>query len=270
MKNITNIDELLIREAAMSSQLIGSGLTSIRKYDFTSKGTFYTGMFSVSIGIERILKLILLLDHKITNDSYPDNNFLKQKGHKIKRLVSDCRAINDKLCNSSSLVKSEVFFNDILIGKIVDYLTEFSISSRYYNLDVITGNPKNTNEPLAKWTNDICKIIVDRHPPSKKKLAEFNEYADTYNDRSIVMHTHEDGSHIGDLHNFVNQSALIEGKQGYSVYYLYKIVDFSVKLLTELDFNLNSQLYLRENFTNLLMYDTTCSAIRRRKNWCRV
>lgn len=270
MRNITDIDELLSREAAMSSQLLGSGLTSIRKYDFTSKGVFYRGMFSVSIGIERILKLILLLDYKITNDRYPDNDFLKKKGHKIKRLISDCREINDKLNTNSSLVESEVVFNDELIIKIVDYLTEFSISSRYYNLDVISGNEKNTNEPLAKWTNDICKIIIERHPPSTKKLKEFREYADAYNDMSIVMHTHEDGSQIGDLHNFVKNSALIEEKQGFSAYYLFKIIDFLVSLLMELDFKLNPQLNLREHFTNLLMYQTTCSAIRRRKNWCQV
>lgn len=270
MDNITNVDELLRREAALSSQLIGNGLTAIRKYDFTTTGVFYSGMFSVCIGIERILKLILLLDYKISNGKYPENNYLKNKGHKIDRLISDCKIINDKLCNYSSLQKSEIFFGDSLITTIVAYLTEFSISSRYYNLDVITGNTKTNNEPLAQWTNDICKVIIDRHPPSKKKLAEFKEYADAHSDESIVMHTHEDGSHIGDLHNFVNHSALIEEKQSYSVYYIYQIVNFSLQLLTELDYMLNPQLYLREYFNNLLMYKTTCSEIRRRKNWCRV
>jgi hypothetical protein len=70
-EKITNINELLNREAALSAQLLGNGLTSIRKYDFSSKGIFYSGMFSISIGLERILKIILVLDYQIKNSKFP-------------------------------------------------------------------------------------------------------------------------------------------------------------------------------------------------------
>ena len=269
-EKITNINELLNREAALSAQLLGSGLTSIRKYDFSSKGIFYSGIFSISIGLERILKIILILDYQINNCNFPENDFLKKKGHKIFRLINDCKLINDSLPVESELNKSNHIFEDELIKTIVQYLTDFSMSSRYYNLDVITGNTRRTNEPLADWDNKICKIIINRHPLSKKKLEQYENLANSIRGISAVNHIHENGSKIRDIDAFCNSAAYIDVKQGYSVYYLYKIIVFFVRLLTELDFKLNTQLYLREHFIHLSMYDNTCSAIRRRKDWCRV
>ncbi len=264
---ITDVYELLRREASMSAQLLGTGLTSIRKYNFASKGLFYSGMFSICIGIERILKLIVLLDYRLKNNSYPENAFLRNKSHKIKDLIKDCKAINDDLCGSSKLTNSLNTFEDILVRKIVNFLTQFAMDSRYYNLDVVTGVTKNSNEPLAHWDSEICSIILKRHPPSKRKVEEYKNIADTIGDISLVHHIHENGTRISNTNNLFQQSSYIEEKQGYSVYYIYKIVDFSVQLLQEIDSKLVPQLFLREHFIHLYMYNPTCSSIRRRKNW---
>ena len=237
-QRITDVDELLGRETMMAVHLLGTGLTSIRKYNFTSKGSFYSGMFSVTIGLERILKLILLLNYKINNNCYPDDDFLRRKGHKIKALIKDCKEINDNLIDTK-LKNSQETFDDLLVRKIVNFLTQFSTDTRYYNLNVVTGESTNLNEPLAHWDNEICLIILNRHPPSKKKIEEYKNSAMALEPYSIVHHTHENGSHIGDVNSLFHQSSFIEEKQGYSVYYIYKIVSFAIELLVELDFKMN-------------------------------
>lgn len=263
---ITDIDELLSREAALSVQQLCSGLTAIRKYDFSSKGVFYSGMFSITIGLERVLKLILLLDYKINNGCYPDNNYLKDKGHKIKKLIRDAVSIHNTLNDESG----DNILSDLLIRKIVNFLTEFSMSTRYYNLDVVTGSNPRGNEPLAHWDNEICSIILKRYLISKKKKQEYKVLANSLRDISSVYHTHENGSHIDDVDCFFEHSSYIDEKQGYSVFYLFKIIDFSVNLLKSLDHKMTHQLYLREHFTCLAMYNPTCSNIRKRKLWCKI
>jgi hypothetical protein len=68
----------LLREASMASMSIGVGLTHIRRYDFTQPGYFYSGLFSMTTGIERLLKLILIYDHRLNHHgSFPSNRHLK-------------------------------------------------------------------------------------------------------------------------------------------------------------------------------------------------
>jgi len=63
MSNLTDVQELLGREAELAATTVGVGLTELRKYDFATIGRFYSGIFSYTIGIERICKLVLLLDY---------------------------------------------------------------------------------------------------------------------------------------------------------------------------------------------------------------
>lgn len=262
-QHITNINELLSREAALSAQQLGIGLTSIRKYNFTSKGVFYSGMFSLTIGLERILKIILLLDYHISNGSYPnDNKFLRRKGHNIQDLIKECNLIKNKFS-----VEKHEYPSSQITKEIITFLSDFATTSRYYNLDVIIGDKKTINEPLARWDSDICSLILKKHPPSKKKIDKYKNLADMICDISFVDHTLDDGMRVNDAHTFFEQSAFVEDKQAYSVLYLYKIVQYSLHTLKELDYKMNPQLCLREHFLNLEMANLTTASILRRKNW---
>ncbi|MBO9632302.1 MAG: hypothetical protein J7578_04240, partial [Chitinophagaceae bacterium] len=77
-----NTKILLSKEAALSSMNLGVGLTFIRKYDFAKLGFIYQSFFSLSIGLERIMKLILLYEYIYNHNSYPNFGYLKSKGHR--------------------------------------------------------------------------------------------------------------------------------------------------------------------------------------------
>lgn len=271
MSSLTDKNELIRREAALAAQLIGSGLTSIRRYDFAFKGVFYAGMFSASIGFERLLKLIIILKQKIDSGEYPDNNVLRKSGHNLNKLIEQCMCENEE---ATKEIKESDYWSqyhnvleDELVVKIASFMTEFANKTRYYNLDVLTGSASNDNEPLAEWDKRICSVIVDRHPPSKRKVAEFKAMANLLRNNLQVIHTHEDGSHVGDVETFMYNSMLVGYKQSYSTYYIYKLIYSFVRMLIELDFGLKQQLYLREYFEHLHCASHTPSAIRRRKVW---
>ena len=59
----------LQREAALVRHLVGSGVTSLGKASYGNKiGEYYTAFFGLSTGLERLAKLILVVDHVIINN----------------------------------------------------------------------------------------------------------------------------------------------------------------------------------------------------------
>jgi hypothetical protein len=60
------------REAAIAGQSISAGLAALRKANYVATGLYSHSFFSLSVGLERLLKLIYLIDHAIKNDgAYP-------------------------------------------------------------------------------------------------------------------------------------------------------------------------------------------------------
>ena len=50
----------LSNEASLTASLLGNGLNALRKADLYNKGLYYQAFFSLSIGIERLLKIIVI------------------------------------------------------------------------------------------------------------------------------------------------------------------------------------------------------------------
>ena len=55
------------RECALVRHLIGSGVTALGQANYADKrGEYYTAFFGLSVGLERLAKLILVADYAIT------------------------------------------------------------------------------------------------------------------------------------------------------------------------------------------------------------
>lgn len=262
MTKITDELELLNREAALASQVLGAGLTSLRKYNFAEKGYFYNGMFSITIGLERVLKLILIYDYRLSNTGkFPNDGYLKKMGHKIEDLVGWARSINQ----SQKLGVDESCFDDDLIAKVIKFLTDFAGKSRYYNLDTLSGTGQKANEPLARWDNEICTVILKRHFEMSLKKARMLGIGETIKDIASVHHSHEDGSIIDTTTDLAIQSVPIEDKQKYSLFYVYQLVRFVVKVFIELELRQKTETSLRDFF--VLYHLSDKSQILRRRIW---
>lgn len=230
MCNIKDIDELLGREAELAAQQLGNGLSSIRKYNFAAIGFFYTAIFSVTIGLERLLKLIILFDYKKNNQSYPDNNYLKQKGHKLSKLIEEAKSIN----STNNYGVDESVFDDSLSQVIIKFLNDFADQSRYYNLDAASGKSLSENEPLARWDKDVCVEIIRRHFKVTENKKEMFGALQLLTPATISC-THEDGSSIDTLDSYTLSHIQINDKQRYSMLYIYRIIRFAVKLFRKVE-----------------------------------
>lgn len=163
-------ETLLLREASMASMAIGIGLTHIRKSDFVQPGFFYSGFYSYTTGLERLMKLIVICNYRVKNDHrFPNNGQLKAFGHKITDLFRRSRQIKDDFDFD---IKDQHFSDDQLYEDILTFLSDFATQSRYYNLDVLTGGNQNNVEPYQLWNDTISETIVKRHYRKNKKTLE--------------------------------------------------------------------------------------------------
>ena len=85
-------------EANLVSQLIGSGITALGRASYASGlGEYYTAFFGLSIGIERLVKIILIADHLLDHGGeLPEQEEVKKFGHKLSTLVERAQAIAQK------------------------------------------------------------------------------------------------------------------------------------------------------------------------------
>ncbi len=259
-------EELLLqREAAMSSMSLGVGLTHLRKYDFVKPEYFYSSLFSITIGLERLMKLIVIYDHRIKNNGqFPNNKLLKHEyGHKLNDLFSRSININNE---SNFDIDISHFNDDALYKTIIEILSDFASESRYYNLDGLTGKAQNKLEPLHRWNNEVNSVILSRHyKPKKSTIKKIKNIARQKEDNCQVMFTDENGGDIRSLEHFYLEGNKVPVKQKYSMYYIYVISRFLADLLGSLEAKGQFYPFLRESF--VIFQCDSKPYILRRKTW---
>jgi len=147
---------LLQQEGYVFRSCLCQGLTELRNANLNQKGLYYSAFFQLSIGLERLLKVIVIIDYVATHNlAFPTNDILKNKyRHDLARLVDTVRsiAVPRKEHPLSYLAP------DGTPSRIVRFLSDFAKFSRYYNLDLLTQG-STTSDPLKEW-NTILKSII--------------------------------------------------------------------------------------------------------------
>lgn len=259
----TNREGLLL-EGALASDALGHGITALRSYDFADKGRFFSGMFLLTIGLERLLKLIFLISEAENHGHFPDNKQLKDAGHDIGTLMERARSVNQT--NSLEIDTNKI--DDELCRKIVDQLSLFAKYTRYYNLDTLTGSKGTAKEePLATWDRVVGVEVVKRHHRKTRRHREALFYGKALAGMPgvVVSHFLEDGTHVTDTSALTEAAVYIETKQKYSLYYTLCIIEFCVEVLEALDQRQVPPIYLYEYFRIFNTLDR--KAVLRRKKW---
>lgn len=238
---------LLSREASLAAMSLGVGLTHMGSYNYAFTGFFYSGMFSLCVGLERVLKLIVIYDHRLRHSGkFPTNQELKSYGHKLSDLLTRAENIADN--HALEINKGDI--GDSLHPIIIRFITDFANNARYYNLDTLTGRSHNDPEPLVRWDKEVCTTLISRHyHPSERRKAEIDLVAAMMGQFAHIQHTSDSGQSISDARAGAHESAKIETKQKYSKYYLYTLVRFVCEIQRELEYKGNFYPYLREFFT---------------------
>lgn len=137
------------------SSCLAIGLTQLRAAHVHNKGAFYSSLFNLSIGLERLLKAIVVIEHMISNDlSPPTRKQLKQYGHDLAELYDKSVEIgtrhNKNVPERNALHKIE--------QEIIELLSNFAQASRYHNLNALSSQ-SNFLDPLTHWKKIIQNLL---------------------------------------------------------------------------------------------------------------
>ncbi len=156
---IQEIQEIaLIDEVDVAISFIDVGLTSLKRLaidDFV-----HLPILLLSYGFERLLKMIICLDYREQNGEFPNTSDLKKiKTHNIKdllrRVVKKSKSWKDEKKSAETKKDMDFLENDAELQSIVKLLTEYGISSRYYNINIIIGEKNSYGKP-AKLLECYC------------------------------------------------------------------------------------------------------------------
>ncbi|MBE3667261.1 hypothetical protein BOO35_19600 [Vibrio navarrensis] len=224
---------LLQQEGFLTQSSLCQGLTNLRKANIgdQERGLFYSAFFQLSIGIERLMKLTVLLDYMLENKLrvMTDKQLKHQYGHKIKDLYSAVQTI---------AVRHEIpvdgFFDEGTEWNIVHFMHEFALTARYYNLSKLSGGA-NSQDPLSAWWNIIYDLYLDEVSEIKRNNIRVECYSicDARGSNSFTYFHDFQGNIMTELECLMYPK-IIEASPPHAVWFIIKILQPIFSVLTEL------------------------------------
>ena len=261
---------LFAQEASLSHANLLAGFDALRKVNAEQRGNFYSAFFGLSIGLERLFKIVVVLDFKKKHSlAKPTNRDLRRMGHCLSESYQRCKKIGKSYQLPDDFAWSEEGSPG---SQFLDILSEFASGSRYYNLDQIVGEDHH-KEPIKAWIAIQKKIGLESL--SGKRLEKANQTAlDFCENMGAYGYTRSvDGEYrLFSEHIFLNN--LLIAASGHCVWELLRVIRPLYYVIKELVADIHSMEisqgiepltvpYLEEYFVFLLAKRRT--AIRRKK-----
>lgn len=165
---------LLEQEGLLAQACLCNGLTALRRANLgDKKGLFYSAFFELSIGFERVLKLILILDHMARNQLVPpDSKTVEDYGHKLRSLFDAAKGV----CAAHGVTALDSFQPNSLPIAILSFLDDFAHpGGRYSNINKLTGHKHQTMaDPIAQWSKIANRIMREHATPKDRQRAQLN------------------------------------------------------------------------------------------------
>lgn len=185
----------LMHEAGLASQTLCIGLSTLRKANYQQAEKYYAGFFSYTIGLERAMKLTILLDSLVEQGAFPTDQQLKKAyGHDLSKLLAAVQVIRANI-NSSEL-RWKLPHPDI-INDAVLFLAEFAKTTRYYNIDVLSGKAPSL-DPVARWFHVVGRPLLAKRPARQmlRNEVQARAVAELLKDKMIIRSITEDGTPV--------------------------------------------------------------------------
>lgn len=227
------------REAALVRHLIGAGVTALGNASYADKrGEYYIAFFGLSVGLERLAKLILVADYALVNRGrMPEPEVVKRRGHNLSKLLGEV----DEIALKHNLMLRYQRPSNEIVGKIVECLHDFADASRgrYANFAELTSpNLHSEFEPIRKWWAGVAEPILAEHFSGKpvQRRAETNarQVALLFGDHTLVSHTSELGDSLDDAFSASLHSGQSQVVQQYGRYYALTLVRWLSGVLSKL------------------------------------
>src|ERR1019366_4092597 len=111
-----------------------NSLTALRTWRGEDKGSFYGTFFGFTTGLERLLKVLLLMNSWNLNRQFPRDSELRtfggNTGHDLEKLYESAT----NLFQQYEVTLKNNLKQDKIDRKLLMFLSSFAMRSRYYNL----------------------------------------------------------------------------------------------------------------------------------------
>ena len=226
------------RETKLVRHLLGSGATSLGRASYGDQmGEYYTAFFGLTVGLERLAKLILVVDHAISNGgTMPHENVVRMYGHKLVSLLNAAADIETK----HGLKLEYERPTDSISAKIVDVLDAFADASRgrYANFATLGDPNLSTEEPIARWWADVATLILKSHYEGKPIQARDEANAAAMHEMmspfAMVLYNNESGDTVQDVRAASRRTGQTRVVQKFGRFYALTIVRWLSELLSKL------------------------------------
>ncbi len=162
---------LLQNEGHLIRACLGAGLTEIRRANYADGlGRYYSGFFNLANGLERLMKVALILDHMSAHRlATPGSQKLRQLGHDLEKLAEAVASV------ASPPVAKEVraAVAEGVKRDMVQMLNRFGKAARYHNFDSLAAG-EHSLDPLAEWNSILVRVIEEDVPARSKHRIERN------------------------------------------------------------------------------------------------
>ena len=224
------------REAALAGEQLATGVTALGRANHAQKGLYNQAFFALSIGLERLAKLILVADHAIENDgAWLTDQALRTIGHDIVALLNACDPISQKYAASEQWCQRPA--SPIHIA-IVVRLSEFAKLTRYYNLASLSGGKAaQLIEPIAGWWNEVGKPILDHHYSANQRAKDEAQAAlmgSLMDGFATVLHHNEAGQSMTSIEAMMTRAGSTRVVQRYGRLYVMQLIRWLSTTISEI------------------------------------
>lgn len=216
------------QEAQLVRHLLGSGATALGRANYADKkGEYYTAFFSLSVGLERLCKLILVVDHALSNyGKMPSQDVVRKFGHQIEKLMASVADAASHQLRALEFSRPQ----DVVAVKIVENLDAFADArrGRYANFEAL-GDPNLTaHEPIGKWWDEVAEEILRQRYYGTKAQEKVEANAAMMNhflgEFTLVLHTTEKREQMTDIETASRRTGQTEIVQKWARYHALTII----------------------------------------------
>lgn len=225
----------ITREAGLAAENLAIGATALGKANCAEHAYYGQAFFALSIGLERSAKLALVIDHALENKgTFPEHYVLRSYGHNLKELLQNLDKIAERRGFVDRLPQEQIH------KSIIEVLSDFASNiTRYYNLDLITGDTRTANrtDPIEAWFKNVTEPILEKHY-SAKQHKKHGQNAEIINNLiggfTLVRHHSEEGADLNNVYDASLQTAKVDQSKPYTRMYVMQLFRFIACLMSGL------------------------------------
>ena len=162
-----------------------SSLSDLLEAPSAQPGPFYASFFNYAIGLERLLKILLLLDKWHRERKFLSDEELRAKGHNVEKLYKDVRVLFPQY----AVAWKDIYEPDSINRDLLSFLAGFANGSRYYNLNALAGAaPQHANNPIYRWQRLFYRAYEQDHPNAEPVVTTPDASEDSMSLSELTRH----------------------------------------------------------------------------------